>query len=125
MQDLGSGYAGSLSPLTRYGTMNVSTSRIPRKKRSRGNIAPPRTRVVGTALDNDGNAVLTEDGRATVKVTLADGTVEYRAASSFSKPRTRNTRKAQSHPVTVARDAATPGRDLQILSKMETIHSEA
>lgn len=52
-------YAGGLSTLTRYGTMNVSTSRIPRKKRSRGNIAQPRTRTVAltdcVCYDADGN----------------------------------------------------------------------
>jgi hypothetical protein len=100
-------YYGSLSPLTRYGTLNVSTARIPRKKRSRGNVPKPRTRCVGTALDDAGNAVLTDEGRATVKVTLADGTTEYRAVSSFRKDRKElSTRKATQTRAHVSRDIA-------------------
>ena len=53
-------YSGGLSPLTRYGTLNVSTARIPRKKRSRGNVAKPRTRVYGYAPTPEGEAMALE-----------------------------------------------------------------
>jgi hypothetical protein len=55
-------YEGSLSPLTRYGTLNVSTSRIPRKKRGKGNahLYVPRTRVYGYAPTPEGEAMAAE-----------------------------------------------------------------
>jgi hypothetical protein len=39
-------YAGTFSTLTTYGTLNVSATRIQRKKRSRGNIVKPRDRTI-------------------------------------------------------------------------------
>ena len=85
---LESEYNGSLSPLTRYGTMLVSEARIPRKKRSRGNVAQPRTRVYGYAPTPEGEALALE-GICTVLVKKPgqpDATV---LASSFHAERTR------------------------------------
>jgi hypothetical protein len=55
-------YYGTLSPLTKYGTLNVSTARIPRKRRSKGNKRDPRTsgphsECVSYKLDEQGNKV--------------------------------------------------------------------
>lgn len=88
MQEIGSGYDGTLSPLTRYGTLNVSTARIPRKKRGKGNAHLRRDRVTakGFAPTEEGRE-LAQDGIASVKVTYADGTSETRTVSSFRKGR--------------------------------------
>lgn len=63
-------YEGSLSPLTRYGTLNVSTARIPRKKRGKGNahLYVARTRCYGYAPTPEGEA-LAEQGICSVLVT--------------------------------------------------------
>jgi hypothetical protein len=88
-------YDGGLSTLTRYGTMNVSTARIPRKKRGKGNAAlrVDRVNCRGYADTDEGRALASE-GIASVKVTYADGTVETRTAGSFRKSGER-TRKAK------------------------------
>ena len=90
-------YDGGLSPLTRYGTLNVSTARIPRKKRSRGNIAPARVTSKGMAPTDEGRE-LASQGIASVKVTYADGTSETRTASSFRKGRDRTSRIPRTAP---------------------------
>ena len=85
-------YAGGLSSLTRYGTMNVSEARIPRKRRGRGNAAlhKDRTTARGYADTPEGIA-LAAQGIASVKVEK-DGTTETVSAHSFRKGRTRTSR---------------------------------
>lgn len=90
-------YDGGLSPLTRFGTLNVSTARVPRKKRSRGNIAPPRVTSRGYAETNEGRE-LAQQGIASVRVIMADGSEETRTANSFRKGRTRTSRIPRTAP---------------------------
>lgn len=79
-------YQGGLSTLTTFGTMNVSTARIPRKKRGKGNAAlyQPRLTCKGYADTDEGKALAAE-GIASVRVTnLYDDSVdETRTAGSF------------------------------------------
>ena len=89
-------YEGGLSTLTTFGTMNVSTARIPRKKRGKGNAALRRDRVTCRGYaDTDEGIALASEGIASVRVTnLYDSTVdETRTAGSFRKSAER-TRKA-------------------------------
>lgn len=85
------GYEGGFSTLTRYGTMNTSTARIPRKKRSRGNVAQPRTRCRGYANTPEGRE-LAKQGISSVRVIHADGTEETRGIGSFRKGSERRSR---------------------------------
>jgi hypothetical protein len=108
MQDLDlrdSDYSGGLSPLTRYGTLNVSTARIPRKKRGKGNAHLRRDRVTskGFAPTDEGMS-LARQGVASVKVTLADGTTETRTVASFRKGRQTTRNYAKSAPVAKVSD---------------------
>jgi hypothetical protein len=57
----------------------------------------PRDRCVGTAMDGD-TPVLTPQGGATVKVTYADGTVEYKSAAGFSNKRGPRVSRAAQQP---------------------------
>lgn len=77
-------YMGGFSTLTRYGTMLTSTARIPRKKRSRGNVAPPRVTCRGYAPTDEGRE-LAKQGISSVRVIHADGTEETRSIHSYRK----------------------------------------
>jgi len=107
-------YNGSLSPLTRYGTLNVSSARIPRKKRSRGNIAPARVHCKGYADTPEGRDMALE-GISSVKVTYADGTTETRSVHSFRKGSESVSRTKQA-------SKRHESRDIALMARMGTVH---
>lgn len=105
MQALGNGYRGGFSTLTKYGTMNVSATRVPRKARSKGNkVLHPRANTVALTPVTDGEGRIIE--RLSPK--RATGSRLARAEQKLA-------------PATSSRNMATPGRDKALLHKIGTI----
>jgi hypothetical protein len=103
-------YGGGFSTLTRYGTMLTSTSRIPRKKRGKGNAALYRARLrcLGYAPTPEGIA-LAEQGICSVLVHKPGQPSVTVPHSAFRKDRAPSTRTAhESAPATLPESARLP-----------------
>ena len=105
-------YQGGLSPLTRYGSLNVSTARIPRSKRGKGNarLYVPRTRVYGYAPTPEGEALAAE-GVCTVLVHKPGQPSVTVLASSFHAERTREASTTREHSEAIIPEALRYGLD--------------